>query len=78
MEDRGMTDTDTTIVILTPRYNPSLATILARRLDGVPGVCVMEDRRIKERRVRFTMMERTRRRREQRGSIWSLRGALVT
>ncbi len=72
------TDIDTTIVLFAPRYNASLATILARRLDGVPGVRVIEDRRIKERRAHFLMMERTRRKRDQRGAMWSFRGALVS
>jgi len=73
-----MIDASTTIFLFAPRYNSSLATILARRLDGVPGVRVIEERRIKERRVRFTMLERTRRKREQRGSIWSFQGALIS
>ena len=65
------------ILFVTPRYNPSVTTMLAQHFEHQPNVRIIEDRRTKERRTKPLMMEQTRRRHDRRGSLWAFKGAII-
>ena len=65
------------ILLVAPRYNPSVTTMLAQQFEHQPGIRIIEDRRTKERRTKPLMMERTRRHLSRRGSMWSFKGAFI-
>ena len=63
------------LLIVAPRYNPSLLTMLAQRLEGIAGIRLIEDRRIpkKNRRARPYMCEGPDRRRQERRDTYRFR-----
>ena len=65
------------ILFVTPRYNPSVTTMLAQHFEHQPDVRVIEDRRTKERRTKPLMMEQTRRRHDRRSALWAFKGAII-
>ena len=65
------------ILLIAPRYNVSLITMLAQQFANNEQIRVIEDQRIKERRARPMMFERTRRHHERRGSFWAFKGVFT-
>ena len=67
----------TELVLIAPRGSIPTLTMLAQRLEGVPGFRVVEDHRLRQRRVKRVMWEHGRRTGQDRRVPPMLKGAFA-